>query len=44
MKQTERAALLERFRQKKITAVVAPKILDEGVDVLEVDLYHHRSQ
>ena len=38
MNQTERAALLERFRQKKITAVVAPKILDEGVDVPEVDL------
>lgn len=36
--QDEREALLERFRKREITALSAPRILDEGIDVPEADL------
>lgn len=36
--QTERRALLDRFRAGKSHALVAPKLLDEGVDIPEADV------
>jgi superfamily II DNA or RNA helicase len=38
MKRTERADILSKFKSGEIECIVAPKILDEGVDVPEADL------